>query len=105
MENRALIGSSRELVRSSQLLKSIANPMRLLVLSLLQEREANVKQLEDLTGMKQPNVSRYLRSLVKSGLVHRRKAGQRTYYSVANNHVAMMLRSLQVIIGSNERSN
>lgn len=104
MENGTLNNGSGELVRSSRLLKSIANPMRLLVLSLLQEREANVRQLELMTGMAQPNVSRYLQSLVKSGLVQKRKAGQRNFYRVANSHVATMLRSLQVIIG-NGRSN
>ena len=73
-----------DVLQYSRLLKSISNPARLWILTLLIERERNVKELEDVTGMNQPNISRYLQSLLENGLIERRKDGVRTFYSVSN---------------------
>lgn len=86
-ELRALKGI--DVLQYARLLKAISNPARLWILTLLIDKERNVKELEDVTNMNQPNISRYLQSLMENGLVERRKDGVRTYYSVSNNEDVM----------------
>lgn len=69
------------LERSTQTLKTFADPVRLRLLSLLsQDREICVCHLHEALGLPQPTVSRHLAYLRKNGLVAGRKEGLWVYY-------------------------
>ncbi len=62
--------------------KALADSTRLRVLRLLDEAELNVNELVEVLELPQPTVSRHLAVLLHAGLVHRRRDGQWTFYSV-----------------------
>lgn len=64
-------------------LKAIADPARLRVLSLLAAQDgACVCDLTEPLGLAQPTVSHHLKTLTDAGLLHREKRGVWAYYSL-----------------------
>jgi ArsR family transcriptional regulator len=81
------------------LLKAIADPTRLRLLSLIQaheDGEACVCDLTDPVGLTQPTVSHHLRVLLEAGLVTKTKRGTWAYYRA----VPERLSALAAIIAS-----
>lgn len=69
----------------SAVLKAIADPARLRLLSLLSAHEGGEACVCDLTeplGLSQPTVSHHLKTLVDAGLVHREKRGVWAHFSL-----------------------
>jgi ArsR family transcriptional regulator, virulence genes transcriptional regulator len=83
--------------QASDLLKSLANPARLLVLCALVSREHTVGELEELTGLSQSAISQHLARLRESELVATRREAQRIFYSLNNDEVAAVLETLHGI--------
>ena len=65
----------------------LGEPMRIKLLDLLRQREANVQELTASTGSTQQNVSKHLGVLLQTGIVGRRKSGNHAYYSIADEGV------------------
>lgn len=65
-------------------LKAIADPARLRLLSLVAARDgqACVCDLTEPLGLSQPTVSHHLKTLVEAGLLSREKRGVWAYYSL-----------------------
>jgi ArsR family transcriptional regulator len=61
-------------------LKSISNETKLRLVSLLIENELCVCELEEITNIKQVNISKNLSSLKDAGIVDSRKEKQRAFY-------------------------
>ncbi len=71
--------------RLSRALKTIADPARLRLLSLIQAQpdgEACVCHLTEPLGLSQPTVSHHLKVLLEAGLVERERRGSWAYYRV-----------------------
>lgn len=71
--------------RLAGVLKALADPARLRLLSLIQaspEGEACVCDLTAPIGLSQPTVSHHLRILTESGLLEREKRGVWAYYRI-----------------------
>jgi ArsR family transcriptional regulator len=74
-----------EAQRLAVALKTIADPARLQLLSLIQAQpdgEACVCHLTDPLGLSQPTVSHHLKVLLEAGLVERERRGSWAYYRV-----------------------
>ena len=70
--------SAVEAERSAALLKAVADPVRLRLLSAIRAAEggeACVCDLTPLVGLAQPTVSHHLKVLVEAGLLEREKRG------------------------------
>ena len=69
----------------ARILKAIADPTRLRLVSLVsahEDKEACVCDLIDPVGLGQPTVSHHLKILVDAGVLHREKRGIWSYYSL-----------------------
>ena len=73
------------------MLKSLANPDRLLLLCNLVEDERNVSTLEALTEIRQPTLSQQLGVLRNEGVVATRRDGKNIFYSVADSNLLEIL--------------
>ena len=82
---------------ASALLKSLANPSRLLVLCALVSREHTVGELEELTGLSQSAVSQHLARLRDEHIVATRRDTQRIYYSLTSTNVQAVLETVHGI--------
>ncbi|NIL43555.1 winged helix-turn-helix transcriptional regulator [Salinispora arenicola] len=79
--------------RLAGVLKALADPARLRLLSLIQsapEREASVSDLTTPLGLSQPTVSHHLRILTEAGLLERDKRGVWAYYRLMPSTIAVI---------------
>ena len=71
-------------VKASRLLKTLANPDRLLLLCQLTQGEHGVGEMQALVGVLQPTLSQQLSVLRQEGLVTTRREGKQIFYSIAS---------------------
>ena len=70
--------------QASDLLKSIGNPHRLMLLCQMIERERTVGELAAALGIRESTTSQHLALLRKDGLVRPRREAQTIWYSIAS---------------------
>ena len=70
--------------RAAGLLKSLANPDRLLLLCQLSQGECCVSELEESLGIRQPTLSQQLGVLRNEEVVSTRREGKNIYYQIAS---------------------
>jgi DNA-binding transcriptional ArsR family regulator len=63
-----------------QVLKALAEPTRLHLVTLLGHAELTVGEISQVLGQSQPRISRHLRLLTEAGLLDRCREQQRVYY-------------------------
>ena len=72
----------------------LAEPTRLKIMHALCLGEKSVSQIVEATGATQTNVSRHLGLMHRHGVVARRKAGTQVIYSVADQTMVELCRSV-----------
>jgi rhodanese-related sulfurtransferase len=75
--------------------KALANPVRLVLLDLLAQRECSVEELADEAGMKVGNTSAQLKVLTSAGLLTTRRSGTRVFYRLADEGVGALVEQVQ----------
>lgn len=73
-----------DLASTTRLLKAVGDESRLRLLHLLRREELSVGDLTEVLNLGQSRVSTHLMLLKEVGLVNDRRAGRRTYYSLAS---------------------
>ncbi len=71
-------------VDAANLLKSMSNESRLLILCNLAEGEKSVGELQELVELSQSALSQHLAVLRRDGLVSTRRSAQSIFYSLAS---------------------
>lgn len=69
----------------------LADPTRVRLLALLEQREQNVQELSDAVLSTPQNVSRHLGTLHRAGIVARRREGTSVYYSLVDYSACRLL--------------
>ncbi len=64
--------------------KFLANPKRIEVLFLLDEKEMCVDEIASAMKVKVPNISQHLAVMREKGVVNARREGNKMYYTIAN---------------------
>lgn len=82
---------SAQVHRAAAILAAIGDPIRLTILMCLASEELRVKDLCDIFGGSQANVSGHLKRLVAVGLVSGRREGRETHYRVADPRVQVIV--------------
>ena len=88
---------------ASELLKSLANRHRLLILCQLGDGERSVGELAEFLGIRDATASQHLALLRKDGLVNARREGQTIWYSIASVPAREILSTLYRIYCQPER--
>ncbi len=68
----------------AELCKTLANPIRLEILSMLRDGKKSVNEIAGLTGVRQATVSQHLAVLRQRGVLSTKRVGINVYYEVAN---------------------
>jgi DNA-binding transcriptional ArsR family regulator len=71
----------------AQRFRALSEPTRIKLLDRLREGEATVLELTAAIGTSEQNVSKHLGVLHRTGIVRRRKQGNFSYYSIADEGV------------------
>jgi ArsR family transcriptional regulator len=65
-------------------LRLLADPTRLRLLSLLEQEELSVAELQEIMGLGQSRISSHLAQLKRAGVVGARRAGKNVYYGLTS---------------------
>lgn len=79
----------------SALLKSIAHPLRLKILCLLQDQELTVGEIRKEVRTTNANVSQHLTIMRNQGIIVSRKEGNLNYNRIADERVIELVNSLE----------
>jgi DNA-binding transcriptional ArsR family regulator len=79
--------------RAAALFRALGDSARLSLLERLASGEYCVTELADATGEGLSTISQRLRTLRMERLLKRRRAGKHVYYTLADQHVADLIRS------------
>lgn len=79
--------------RAASVFRALGDTARLVLLERLAVRELCVSDLAELSGEGLSTVSQRLRTLRAEGLVRRRRSGKHVYYTLADDHVAGLIRN------------
>ncbi|MER2494172.1 ArsR/SmtB family transcription factor [Catenovulum sediminis] len=82
---------------AANLMKTLANPNRLMVLCMLVNQEMCVSELNAKVPLSQSALSQQLAWLRKQDLVATRRQSQTIYYSIKRNEVKLLLNTLHSI--------
>ena len=81
--------------RNTQIFMAFCDETRLKVLEVLREGEKSAAALLSKVSVGQSTLSHHMRVLVESGIVHARKTGKWTYYSICETGRQYALRTLK----------
>ena len=82
---------------ASSLLKTIGNPVRLMILCTLAKGEFTVGELNERINMSQSSLSQHLAVLRREGLVRTRRESQTIFYSLESVEVQSVMACLHKI--------
>ncbi|WP_133406396.1 ArsR/SmtB family transcription factor [Parashewanella tropica] len=88
--------------QAAALLKTMSHPARLQVLCLLTEKEVNAGELLSHTTLSQSAFSQHLSVLKQHNLVKARKSAQQVFYSIADDRVHAIVKTLHEIFCEKE---
>lgn len=85
------------LYQATAMLKSMANPHRLMLLCLLVDKELSVGQLNEFVPLSQSALSQHLAWLRREGLVATRRQEQTIFYRIKDEAVIKIIETLHSI--------
>ncbi len=85
----------RSCVEVSQILKALAHPQRLMILSNLLQGEKTVTDLIETCEASQSQISHFLTRMKLEGLVKANRDGRFVYYSVADKRLFQLMKTIQ----------
>jgi ArsR family transcriptional regulator len=81
--------------RAAEVLKTVAHPLRLRIVELLESGEKSVNEIKDLLGVTQPLTSQHLSQMRMRGVLGSRREGTLVYYSIANPDVVKVIHCIR----------
>ncbi len=82
---------------AAELLKSLANPHRLMIVRTLMEGERAVSELEAALKIRQPSLSQHLGSLREAGIISGRREGKGVIYAISDPLAGRIVEALHAI--------
>src|SRR5512139_4271248 len=81
--------------RAAEVLKTVAHPLRLRIVELLEAGERSVTELKELLGVTQPLTSQHLSQMRMRGVLGSRREGAQVYYAIANPDVVKVIHCIR----------
>jgi ArsR family transcriptional regulator len=94
MTSRACIDQGK-IDRAAEVLKTVAHPVRLRIVELLEGGEKSVTEIKELLGVTQPLTSQHLSQMRMRGVLGSRREGSQVYYSIANPDVVKVIHCIR----------
>ncbi len=88
-KEKTMHGGSQDIFElQADICRSLADPKRLMIISLLRDGEKSVGELTAGLGIRQANISQHLSILRAQGLVNTRREGATIFYSLRSPRIA-----------------
>jgi DNA-binding transcriptional ArsR family regulator len=88
------------LEKASAYFSLLSEPSRLRIIQAICHRECSVQQIVEQTGLPQPNVSRHLALLHRSGVLSRKRVGTSVFYQVSDATITELCRIVCIRMAS-----
>ena len=85
----------KRIERVAEVLKTVAHPVRLRIVEILESGERSVTELQELLGVTQPLTSQHLSQMRVRGVLGSRREGSQVYYSIANPDVVKVIHCIR----------
>lgn len=95
IEARAVKIDQERIERAAGVLKTVAHPLRLRIVELLESGEKSVNEIKGLLGVTQPLTSQHLSQMRMRGVLGSRREGTLVYYSIANPDVVKVIHCIR----------
>lgn len=79
----------------TEILKSIAHPIRMKILCFLMDGEKNVGEIEQQFGSTISNISQHLTVLRKANIINRRKEANFMFYSLKDKTISTLMETIK----------
>lgn len=86
--------------KAAEYFSLLSEPSRLRIIQAICHEERSVQDVVECTGLPQPNVSRHLALLHRSGVLSRRRSGTSVYYRVSDPTITELCRLVCVRMSS-----
>ena len=92
-----MIGKKRSVSAqmAQEILGPLSHPTRLLIVCLLLEQERSAGELFEALGSSKGNISQHLKILTSQALIRARKDGNRIFYSIADERLRTLVKTIQ----------
>ena len=87
--------NEEQIVVATELLKSIAHPIRMKILCFIMDGEKNVGEIEQQFGSTISNISQHLTILRKANIIERRKEANFMFYSLKDKNIHELMETLK----------
>ena len=87
----AALPETEQLQRAADILKTVAHPLRLRIIDLLEQGERAVMEICSRLGAPQPSISQHLNIMKARGILASHRNGNQVYYSIANRNVVKII--------------
>lgn len=91
MSNSPAPRETEYLEQAADILKTVAHPMRLRIIDVLESGAKTVTELSHLLGAPQPYTSQQLNLMKNKGILSSRRDGNQVYYDIANLSVVKVI--------------
>lgn len=95
--------SWESLGKASECLKTLAHPVRLRMVQMMLHSRYTVGQLAEACDIASHMASEHLRLMQRCGLLAGEREGRRTYYRVADSHLADLMGCIESRFGAKPR--
>jgi len=85
----------------SNICKALANPIRIEIIEILNDRELTFGELQTETGVLKSNLSQHLSLMVSSGILEQRKEGQNVFFKLSTDRIAKACRMMREVLIEN----
>jgi ArsR family transcriptional regulator len=83
--------------------KALANPIRIEIIDVLNDKELTLGELQNETGVLKSNLSQYLSLMVSNGILEQRKEGLNVYFKLSTDRIATACRIMREVLIDNLR--
>lgn len=83
--------------------KALANPIRIEIIDVLNDKELSFGELKDISGVLKSNLSQHLSLMVSSGILIQRKEGLNAYFRLSTPKIGIACRLMREVLVENLR--
>lgn len=85
----------------SNICKALANPIRIEIIDILNDKELAFGEIQEITGALKSNLSQHLSLMVSSGILLQRKEGTGMYFKLSTEKIAIACRMMREVLIEN----
>ena len=93
--------NAEKLELAAEIFKGFGNPIRIMIIDALQDKNLRVMELSELLKYPQPIISQQLKILKSAGIVHKVHEGRNNCYALSSNQYSQMIKCMQRCLGIN----